>query len=578
MGFSSVNSGFSGASTGGGGGGGTVTEVFAGNLSPIFTTNVVSPTTTPVIQFALNNQSANLVFAGPTSGGAAAPQFRSLVAADIPNVFTGATGDLISFSATDTKSNISAVATGYLLGSQGTSTKPAWLQAATLNTSLTTPILIGGTGTGSSAEIRSTSGVGATDFIKFTVGNNGATEAARILNGGALLVGGTSLVSPPAGAELLSVQKNQNASTVQVISNTNSGASSASILSLYNSASLYTNISQFSSGYTDGGNLNKPNGAALAQIGSGGFSFGSASGALRFYSGGVSDATNLRLTMASNGVCTWNKGYNVFPAATATAGTAPIKFTTGGTLLTTPEEGAIETASDKIYYTIPTGTARKEFTLNDAALTSTYIPVATTNGRIKNSLFIDDGTNLLIPTSGGGGGLGGNGIAASGAAAGYGRIDFGYDGDNTSVLISSDQAVRAEGWVEVNSNVATLAYGTAGQILCTSFGVQTVGLLTVPTDIDISATATTIRMHFGSTGDMFNDATLSSGTVAVTISGLTTGDRAFIQLTTPGGTLGTHYKAVCTANTLTITAVDTAGSTVTSDTSTLTYHIIKKSN
>jgi hypothetical protein len=97
-------------------------------------------------------------------------------------------------------------------------------------------------------------------------------------------------------------------------------------------------------------------------------------------------------------------------------------------------------------------------------------------------------------------------------------------------------------------------------------------------NLTLEAGGKTIAMHHGSTGDMFNDATLSSGTVAITISGLATTDRAFLQLTTPSGTLGTHYKAVCTANTLTITAVDITGSTVTTDTSTLTYHIIKKSN
>lgn len=70
---------------GGGGGSGTVTEVSIGNLSPLFTTNVTDATTEPSIAFTLSNQSANQVFAGPTSGGSAAPAFRSLVANDIPS-------------------------------------------------------------------------------------------------------------------------------------------------------------------------------------------------------------------------------------------------------------------------------------------------------------------------------------------------------------------------------------------------------------------------------------------------------------------------------------------------------------
>ncbi len=66
------------------GGGGTVTSFSAGGLSPLFTTSVATPTSTPALTFALANQNANLIYAGPASGVAAAPSFRALVAADIP--------------------------------------------------------------------------------------------------------------------------------------------------------------------------------------------------------------------------------------------------------------------------------------------------------------------------------------------------------------------------------------------------------------------------------------------------------------------------------------------------------------
>jgi len=72
-------------------------------------------------------------------------------------------------------------------------------------------------------------------------------------------------------------------------------------------------------------------------------------------------------------------------AGTATASTAPLKFTSGS-LLTTAEAGAVEFLTDKFYATITTGAARKELTLNDAALTSGVIPVATTNGRLTDGL------------------------------------------------------------------------------------------------------------------------------------------------------------------------------------------------
>ncbi len=63
---------------------GTVTSFSAGILSPLFTTSVATATTTPALSFILNTQTANTVFAGPTTGAAAAPTFRAIVVADIP--------------------------------------------------------------------------------------------------------------------------------------------------------------------------------------------------------------------------------------------------------------------------------------------------------------------------------------------------------------------------------------------------------------------------------------------------------------------------------------------------------------
>ncbi|MBI2310320.1 hypothetical protein HYU90_00630, partial [Candidatus Collierbacteria bacterium] len=60
------------------------------------------------------------------------------------------------------------------------------------STSITSPTHIGGTGTTSTLALRSTSGVGTTGAdILFQVGNNGATEAMRILNNGNVGIGTT---------------------------------------------------------------------------------------------------------------------------------------------------------------------------------------------------------------------------------------------------------------------------------------------------------------------------------------------------------------------------------------------------
>lgn len=74
----------------------------------------------------------------------------------------------------------------------------------------------------------------------------------------------------------------------------------------------------------------------------------------------------------------------VLPAGTATAGTAPLRFQSGP-LLTTAVAGMDEFLSDKRYFTITTGIARKEYTFNDVALNTSIVPVTTTNGRLTNS-------------------------------------------------------------------------------------------------------------------------------------------------------------------------------------------------
>jgi hypothetical protein len=69
----------------GGGGSGTVTSV-ALAAPGIFTVSGSPVTTAGTITLALATQTANTVFAGPSSGGAVAPAFRALVAADVPRL------------------------------------------------------------------------------------------------------------------------------------------------------------------------------------------------------------------------------------------------------------------------------------------------------------------------------------------------------------------------------------------------------------------------------------------------------------------------------------------------------------
>lgn len=69
---------------------------------------------------------------------------------------------------------------------------------------------------------------------------------------------------------------------------------------------------------------------------------------------------------------------------------------------------------------------------------------------------------------------------------------------------------------------------------------------------------------------------LSSGTITVSNTTVTAKTKILIQLLTPGGTLGTHYKyAISAATNFTITAVDTSGATVATDTSTVVWFMVE---
>jgi hypothetical protein len=59
----------------------------------------------------LNTQTANYVFAGPTSGSAAIPTFRALVSADIPNNAANTTGSAATAATENMGTNSTAIAT-----------------------------------------------------------------------------------------------------------------------------------------------------------------------------------------------------------------------------------------------------------------------------------------------------------------------------------------------------------------------------------------------------------------------------------------------------------------------------------
>lgn len=121
---------------------GTVTSV-AITVPSILSVSGSPITTSGTFALSLTNESANTVFAGPVSGSAATPTFRSLVSADIPNNAANTTG---------TASNITASSNSTLTTLSSLSLPTSQLSG---NISLTTqvsgilPVANGGTGVGS---------------------------------------------------------------------------------------------------------------------------------------------------------------------------------------------------------------------------------------------------------------------------------------------------------------------------------------------------------------------------------------------------------------------------------------------
>ena len=172
----------------GGGGSGTVTSVGL-SLPNIFNVTNSPVTTTGTLTGALATQTANYVFAGPTTGSAAVPTFRSLVASDIPALsyapattgssilyangsggfssvtvgsgLTFSAGTLASTASGGTVTSVSVVSAN---GLAGTVANASSTPAITLSTSITG--LLKGNGTAVSAA------VSGTDYAPATSGNS----------------------------------------------------------------------------------------------------------------------------------------------------------------------------------------------------------------------------------------------------------------------------------------------------------------------------------------------------------------------------------------------------------------------
>lgn len=147
-----------------------------------------------------------------------------------------------------------------------------------------------------------------------------------------------------------------------------------------------------------------------------------------------------------------------------------------------------------------------------------------------------------------------------------------------------DFLMRAEGNSSTTVGQFMISDSLAGGTRTDLFLIDRFGNVNIKS-ANATMTITNGNLAFGTAGNHITftegsggykgQTTLVSGTKAITITGLTTSNRAFISFVSIGGTVTTtwQYAGVCTSNTLTITALTNTGSTDTTDTSILNYVI-----
>lgn len=219
-----------------------------------------------------------------------APTFSSISATQL---FYAGTGGLVSGDAAIIRTGSGAVSFG---------------------TSTTSPILIGGTSTTATLTIQPTSGAGTTGAnILFKGGNNGADEYARIFNAGGMAVGSTTLTDPVSGTAKFKVVDGSQVFTM----NGNGGQGWYGI----------------SNGTITGllGHTNTTDGLVFGAV---------TNHAMRLRTNNTTRFVILNSGEVGIGNITPSARLHI-QAGTATAGTGPLKYTTG-TLLTTPEVGVSE--------------------------------------------------------------------------------------------------------------------------------------------------------------------------------------------------------------------------------------------
>lgn len=323
---------YGGGNGGGGGGGGTVTSVGLALPVSVFAVSGSPVTTSGTLTGTFVTQTANKVFAGPTSGGAAVPTFRALqgldysIVVNVTPVLSGNNGR-VSYNDNNIYQENNGLFFNPTFNTSGGGLTVGTAAAGAILSPNYALTLSGDKGYNAGASFNSVGYTNSWTGVSFGTSDwNLGSTTVGIIQPGTPISGGASHV----GVLQIAGFASANAAGLQLWGLTTTTTAAGGIA--LKAGLLSTGPAAVSDIPSNQHFLTFKNIVAN----SGNNILSNMNGAGQWYFGGTLG------TIATANV-------QIFPG-TATASTAPLKFI-GGTLLTTPEAGAIENDGTHLYWT-----------------------------------------------------------------------------------------------------------------------------------------------------------------------------------------------------------------------------------
>jgi hypothetical protein len=200
--------------------------------------------------------------------------------------------------------------------------------------------------------------------------------------------------------------------------------------------------------------------------------------------------------------------------------------------------------TDKFYGTITTGAARKELTLNDAALTSGRVPFVTTNGRLTDDADMTFATDTLTVAKI----VGSTSITDSGLTSG--RVTFASTG---GLLADSSNLTYNSG-----TGALTVAAGAAQNLMGTGLHINTAAGSTAVYDTQIEGDTDANLVYVDASADSVGVGVATPNSKLQVSGSLSLG---YVAKTANYTLDATNYTVECTANSFTITLPTAVGIT-----------------